>query len=58
MSRYMACEEFEPTMDTHVTVYEADEWIDTGLLDSNGHRLYRTDRVAMGIQIDRVTNAH
>ena len=37
--------------DAHpVTVYEQDDWYDTGLLDINGNPLYRTDKIPLGIQ--------
>ena len=34
-----------------ITVHEADDFVDTGILDRHGIPLYRTDKVKMGIQI-------
>lgn len=44
-----ALEEEAPDV-RELTVYEQDDWIDTGLLDQDGNRLYKTVKVPLGIK--------
>ena len=50
-ARGCGCDEEEPLFAPDLTVYEDDDWIDTGLLDQHGERIVRTEKGPLGYEL-------